>query len=148
MTMATGVYGKFLLALGTGSPNFQLNAADVVKLALVTDAETPIFDTDSAYADVSANEVVGTGWTAAGTLNTPTFVQDLTLNLVKLTGANISAASTTLTNIKGVVPFDDTLATPIVKPLICSINFGQTYSTTAGTLAITWHSNGLMYITY
>jgi len=149
MTMATGVYGKFLLTLGTGSPNFLLNAGDTIKLALVTDAETPVFDTDQVYGDVSANEVLGTGWTASGTLNSPTFTQDTTLNLVKLSGANVSAASTTLTNIRGVVPYDDTIATPVVKPLICAINFGQTYSTTAGTLAITWNiANGLMYITY
>lgn len=148
MVMATGVYGKFLLALGTGSPNFLLNAGDVVKLALVNDTETPDFDVDDDYTDLSANEVTGTGWAAAQALASPTFTLDATNNLVKLDGTDVNAATTTLTGIRGVGVYDDTVTTPTADPLICAINFGSTYNTSSGTLAITWHANGLCYISY
>lgn len=147
MTMATGVYGRFVLALGLGTPNFQLHAIDTIKLPLVADAETPIFDTDLSYSELSPNEVSGTGWAAGGiVLSSPTFTLDTTLNLAKFSGANVNASGTTLTNIRGVCPYDSSVAG---NPLICAINFGQTYSTTGGTVAITWNTaNGLMYITY
>jgi len=148
MTMATGVYGKFLLACGTGSPNFQLNAVDTVKLALTSDAFTPNFDTHDRFTDIAPNEVVGTGWTAAQPVGSPTFTQDTTLNLCKFSGAAVSAAGTTLTGIRGVNLFDDTIVTPFPDPLMSAINFGATYNTNAGTLSITWNANGFMYISY
>lgn len=147
MTMATGVYGPFLLSLGTGSPNFQLNATDTVNLSLVTDTHTPDFDTDDAYADID-NEVTGTGWAAAQALASPTFTADTGNDLVKLDGTDVNETGTTLSSIEGVIVWDDSITTPTADPLICAIDFGATYNTSSGTLAITWAANGLMYISY
>lgn len=148
MTLATGVYGKFILALGTGAPNFLLNASDVVKIALVNDTETPDFDVDDDITDIGANQITGTGWAAAQNLGSPTFTHDTANNLCKLDGTDVNASTTTLTGIRGVGIYDDTVTTPTADPLICAINFGATYNTSSGTLAITWHANGLMYISY
>jgi hypothetical protein len=58
---------------------------------------------------------------------------------------NVSAATTTLTNVRGAISFDDTLAG---DPLLHAVTFGQDYSTVAGTLAITWAATGLWRIDY
>lgn len=144
MTMATGVYGTLLTKMGTGSPNFQLNASDTVKLSLVTDTHTPDFDSDGVVGDID-NEVTGTGWAAAQALGSPTWTIDTGNTLAKLDGTDVSASTTTLADIEGVIAWDDTVSN---DDLLCAIDFGQTYQTTAGTLAITWSSNGLMYISY
>ena len=144
MAMATGVYGPFLTALGTGSTAFALNASDDVKLALVTDTHTPDFDLDDEYVDLD-NEVTGTGWASAQSLASPTWAIDTANNRVELDGTDVSAASTTLSNIEGVVAYDDTVTG---DKLLCAIDFGSTYSTSTGTLSITWAASGLMYISY
>lgn len=120
------------------------------KIALLSNAATPNFSTDSGWTN--ANEVAGTGWltggktlaTAAvgGTSTAPTLTESPTGSLMYDMG-DINAATTTLTAAHMARIYADALAG---KNLIVGINFGADYSTVAGTFAITWDALGVFAI--
>lgn len=56
-------YGVFLTDLGSGVHTF---GTDTDKVALLTSSYSPNYTTDTSYANVSANEVTGGGYTAGG----------------------------------------------------------------------------------
>lgn len=143
MAMASGVYGPFIRDAINNAKAFALNASDVVKYQFVADAYTPNFDTHDEEADIT-NEVTGTGYTTGGeALTTPTFT--IGAGVATFDAANVSLASTTLASVEGVVLFDDTIAG---DPLLCAVDFGTAYSTTAGTFAVTWNAAGIFTIDY
>jgi hypothetical protein len=144
MAMASGIYGVFLKDALINGKAFALNASDTVKLALLADAHTPNFDTHDEFADLT-NEVTGTGWAAAQALTTPVLNLSVTTGNVTFDADNVSAATTTLTNVRGCATFDNTLAG---NPLLHALTFGADYSTVAGTFAITWAATGLWRIDY
>ena len=144
MAMASGIYGVFVKDAFTNTKAFALNATDTIKLVLVTDTYTPNFDTHDEFADIT-NEVTGTGWAAAQALTTPVCNLTVTTGFVTFDADNVSAATTTLTNVRGAISFDDTLAG---DPLLHAVTFGSDYSTVAGTFAITWAATGLWRIDY
>jgi len=144
MAMASGIYGVFLKDALINGKAFVLNASDTIKLALVTDTHTPAFDTDDEFADLD-NEVTGTGWAAAQALVSPVLNLTVTTGFVTFDADNVSAATTTLTNVRGAISFDDTLAG---DPLLHAVTFGADYSTVAGTFAITWAATGLFRVDY
>jgi len=63
MTVTATPYGQFQQDLLAGVHNI---TADTTKAALLTSGYTPNFDTHVSFADVVANEVSGTGYTAGG----------------------------------------------------------------------------------
>jgi len=142
MTMASGLYGPFIRDAITNVKAFALNASDVVKQDLVTDTHTPAFDTHDELADLT-NIVTGTGWAGAIALASPTFT--ISSGVAKFDGTDISAATTTLTDVEGIILWDDTIAG---DPLLCAVDFGSTYATVAGTFAVTWNASGIFTITY
>lgn len=143
MTMASGLYGPFLRDAINNAKAFNLNASDVIKWQFVSDTYTPDFNTHDEEADIT-NEVTGTGYTTGGeTLSTPTFT--IASGFATFDGVDVSLATTTLTNVRGVVGFDNTVAG---LPLLWSTTFGQDYSTVAGTFAITWNASGIWRIDY
>lgn len=143
MTMASGVYGPFIRDAITNAKAFALNASDTIKWEIVADAYTPAFDTHDEEADIT-NEVTGTGYTTGGeAFSTPTFA--IASGYGKFDAADISLPTTTLSGIRGMVTFDDTIAG---DPLLHAVTFGADYSTVAGTLAITLSANGLWRIKY
>ena len=98
-----------------------------------------IFDkTDNEWADVSANEVAGTGYTTGGK---------------EITGKSVTQGSPTIfdgddvvwTNITVsvyyAVLYDDTLTN---KDLIASIDFGGEVTVSDGTLTIEWDTSGII----
>lgn len=71
MAFTSTIYEVFVLDLGAGVHNF---TADTDKVALLTSAYTPDFTGHTTFADVSAAEVTGNGYTAGGqTLNGKTW---------------------------------------------------------------------------
>lgn len=84
------VYNNFKEQLLLG--NISLGAdslAHEVRLMLVT-GHTVDIDGDAVYADVSADECTGTGYTATGeVLGSQTVTQDNSLNLAKFDGADV-----------------------------------------------------------
>jgi hypothetical protein len=143
MTMASGIYGPFIRDAINNAKAFALNASDTIKWQPVADAYTPDFNTHDEEADIT-NEVTGTGYTTGGeVLASPTFV--ISAGFATFDGNNVSLPTTTLTNIEGVVLFDDTLTG---DPLLCAVDFGSSYSTVAGTLAITWNASGIFRFDY
>jgi hypothetical protein len=143
MTMASGIYGPFLRDAITNAKAFALNASDTVTWQFVSDTYTPDFDVHDEEVDIT-NEVTGTGYTTGGeNLVSPTFA--IASGFATFDGANVSLAGTTLSNVRGMVFFDNTLAG---DPLLCAVNFGANYTTSSGTFAVTFDANGIFRIDY
>ena len=142
MTMASGIYGPLVRDAFTNAKAFALNASDAVDLDLLSDTHTPAFDTDDELADLD-NIVTGTGWAGALNLTSPTFA--IASGYATFDAADVSESSTTLTGVEGCALWDDTLAG---DPLLCAVDFGSTYATTAGTFAITWSASGIFRFKY
>lgn len=143
MAMASGIYGPFLRDAINNTKAFALNATDTVTWQFVSDTYTPDFNAHDEEVDIT-NEVTGTGYTTGGeNLGSPTFT--IATGFATFDGTDVALAGTTLSGVRGVVLFDNTLAG---DPLLCAVNFGADYSTTAGTFAITWATNGIFRIDY
>lgn len=120
------------------------------KLALLSNSATPNFSTDVSWS--STNEVSGTGWgsggvalsaaAAGGTSTSPTLTESPTGSMM-YDMADVSVATTTLTNARAARLYADALAG---DNLIVLINFGADYSTVAGTFAIQWAATGVFAI--
>ena len=120
------------------------------KIALLSNSATPNFDTDVTWTNT--NEVSGTGWATGGiafsaaaagsTSLAPTLTVSPTGTMM-WDGNDVSVASTTLTNARAARIYADALTTPTADALIILINFGADYSTTNGTMGITWAATGI-----
>lgn len=120
------------------------------KVALLSNAATPNFDTDTAWSNT--NEVTGTGWVTGGialsaaaagaTSTAPT-------NTISPAGSwmydmnDISVAGTTITNARALRQYADALTG---DPLMYLINFGADYSTVAGTFGVQWSALGVFAV--
>lgn len=112
------------------------------KIALFNNTITPNFDTDTAYgvAPYATNEVTGTNWAAGGVALTGTTVTISPTGTMMFDAADVSVASTTLTNARCGLIYADVLAG---NNAIILVNFGADYSTVAGTFGITWSALGV-----
>lgn len=149
MTMASGLYvANFIDILDATQLAIDLSLT-THKLALYTDTKTPNFNTDVGYS--ATNEVSGTGWAAGGvalsaaaaggTPVTPTLTGSSGIMTYDMT--DVSVASTTLTNARGVMLYADALAG---DNAIVMVNFGADFSTVAGTFGIQWNASGVFTI--
>lgn len=143
--MASGVYNKFKQFILDNTTNGRVDFdADTIKVALVTSAYTPNFDTHDFFDDVT-NEVVGTGYTAGGaTLGSPTITLDTTNDRVDFDAADTSWTSSTITA-RGAVIYKST-GTPSTSPLIAYIDFGTDQISSAGTFLIQWNASGILRV--
>ena len=114
--------------------------SDTVKCALFTNSVTPNFTTDTAYgvSPYNANEVSGTGYTAGGAALGSKTVAGAAGSLT-FDAADTSWTSSTITNAKGALIWDDTVASDAA---VCLVNFWADYSTSNGTFAITVSASG------
>ena len=115
------------------------------KVALFTNSVSPNFTTDTAYgvSPYNANEVSGTGYTSGGaTLTGTTFTGSA--GVATFDASDVSWTSSTITAAKGALVYADALAG---NNAIVLINLGADYSTSAGTLAITWSASGIFTMT-
>ena len=122
------------LAVDTGSDTF--------KCAMITNSSTPNFETHDHWSDLSGNEVSGTGYTAGGAaLTSITLGNDS--GTLKFDAADTSWTTATISSARAAVIYDDTLAN---DPLICLVDFGADYASSAGTFQITWNASGIWTI--
>lgn len=138
-TIRDALKNAIALNIGGSSP-------DTLKIALFTNTCTPAQDTDPATypsAPYNANEVTGTGWTAAQALAAPAMTLVAGTG-VKMTGTNVSASGTTLSAVRGCIIYDDTISP---KCVIVAITFGADYTTSNGTFGVTWDANGIFLLT-
>jgi len=120
------------------------------KIALYNNTKTPNFSTDVGYS--ATNEVSGTGWAAGGvalsaaaagaTSTAPTVTESPTGTLMYDMN-DVSVASTTLTNARGMLIYADALAG---DNGIVLVNFGADFSTMAGTFGVQFASGGVLNV--
>jgi hypothetical protein len=122
------------------------------KWFLISDAATPNFDTNTAYASLSGNEVSGTGWAAGGVLfsaaaaGATSLAPTLTISpagTIMWDMNDISVAATSLTNAMAAVAYADALTTPVADALILLVDFVTPATTNNGTFGIQWASAGV-----
>lgn len=118
-----------------------------VKIALVTSAWTPAFDTDDFWSDASANEVAnGNGYTTGGeTLGTKTITYDSASDQVRIDFADVTWTFTAGKTWLYAVIYIDTAGASTTDPIYAVLTWdtSQTVST-AYTLVI--DAAGLLYI--
>ena len=142
---ASGLYYlTFRDILGTAQLAVDLDSETTNKIALYTNSITPNFDTDTAQsaAPYNANEATGTNWAAGGVVLTTTGFS-VTTGTLSWTAANVSVASTTITNARAGLIYGLASTT---KSCVCLVNFTSDYSTNNGTVAITWNGSGIFTI--
>lgn len=142
--MVSGVYNAYKAkALGSGTM-VDLDG-DTIKIALLTSSYTPDFDAHDFYDDVSANEVAASGtYSAGGATLTVTLSQDNTDDEGVFDATDVSFTSATITARYAIV-YKST-GTASTSPLICLIDFGSNQTSTAGTFAITFNSEGILNV--
>ncbi len=119
-----------LVDLGTGG--------DTIKVALMATGHSASTAADNTWADVSANEMSGTGYTAGGSnLAGQTVAQG---SSAVWDGTDLAWTTATFSAFYAVL-YDDTLAG---DDLICSFDFGGVQAVTAGTFTIEWNASGII----
>lgn len=132
--MASGIYNRFKANLMNKEVDME---ADTIRVALM-DTNHSFTATDNTWADISANEISGTGYTANGeALANKAVTQAAT---TKFDADDVSWTSATFTAYHAVI-YDDTLTN---NDLICNIDFGGGQAVVAGTFTIQWHSSGII----
>ncbi len=118
--------------------------SDTMTCPLVTDTEAPNFDTDTAFADISANEVGNSGSYASkgDTLGTKTLA--VAAGQIEYDAANVAYTTATISAMAAVI-MDDTLASPL-DALICLLDFVTLVVSTAGTFTVQFPANGFIQI--
>ena len=122
------------LAVNTGS--------DTIKVAMITNSSTPNFETHDHWSDLSGNEVSGTNYSAGGVALASITLANASGTL-KFDAADTTWATATISSARAAVVYDDTLTN---DPLICLVNFGADYASSAGTFQITWNASGIWTI--
>lgn len=133
--MAEGFYNDFKKDVLV--KNIDLSS-DTIKCALLS--STHSFDADnSAWADISANEVSGTGYTAGGTtVSGSTVTVDDTNDRASWDAENPAWSGSTITA-RYAVLYDTTVS----NRLICCFDFGEEKSSNSGTFTIQFNANGI-----
>ena len=109
---------------------------------MITNSSTPDFDSHDHWSDLSSNEVSGTNYTAGG-VALGSVAMTSASGALKFDAADSSWATSTISNARAAVIYDDTLSN---DPLICLVNFGSDYSSANGTFQITWNAAGIWTI--
>jgi len=133
--MANLIYNRAKANLFNKETDYE---ADVIKVSLMATEHSASTVANNVWADVSANEMTGTGYTAGGTaLTTKAVTQDTT---TKFDAADTSWVDATFSAYYAVL-WDDTVAT---DDLICSFDFGGAKTVSDGTFTIVWSADGIL----
>jgi len=140
---ASGLFGLTIEKCFNNGAAIDLEA-ETNKCAMIQDTATPNFDTHDFWADLSGNEVSGTGYTAGGKAYTNT---ELTLSSGVLTydAADVAWTSSTITDAMAAVGYADSVAS---DPLIFLSDFVSAVSTVSGTFTIQWNASGIFTLDY
>ena len=113
---------------------------DTIKVALLTSSHTQDKD-NSTWADVSANEVSGTGYTAGGaTVANVSVTQDDANDQATVDADDTTWSSSTITA-RYAVYYDDTLTN---DDIICIFDFVSDQSSSNGDFTLQVNASGLM----
>lgn len=116
------------------------------KVALFTSSYSPAVATDAEMADISANEVSGTGYTTGGAaLNNVTTTPSGATTTVDADDVQWSGASFTA---KYAVIYDDTVSgDPLIAYLDLDTSAAAGVTVSTGTLEIRWNASGILTLT-
>jgi len=118
---------------------------DNVKVMMTTDSYTPNQDTHN-YKDDVTNEVVGTGYTAGGSvLQTPTVAYATATNVWNFDADNPVWGSSSITARRAVVYYNT--GTDSTSALIMYVDFGEDKTSADGDFTINWHADGICKVT-
>lgn len=132
--MASGVYNRFKANLMNKEVDME---ADTINVALFDNSHS-FSAADNVWADISANEISGTGYTTKGAALTSKAVTQA--STTKFDAADLTWSTGTFTAYHAVI-YDDTVAS---DPLIASIDFGGAQTVTAADFTIQWHVDGII----
>lgn len=139
--MANLVYNSFKRDLMSGAVDLD---TDTIKVMLVTSSYTPDADAHTKRSDVT-DEVSGTGYSAGGaTLANKAVTVDNTANRGVFDADDLSWATATVTA-RGAVLYKSRGGLASADELIAYIDFGTDVTSTAGTFAVQWSSDGILY---
>jgi hypothetical protein len=115
-------------------------SVDSVKLALLNSGYGPNFDTDDQFADCSAFEITGTGYTAGGVaLTTKTLNYQSATNKTELKADNVTWSGATITARYAVL-----YAAITGNPLLSLVDFESNVSVPSGTFSVQWTGGVVM----
>ncbi|MHA2264513.1 MAG: hypothetical protein ACXAEN_19130 [Candidatus Thorarchaeota archaeon] len=115
------------------------------RIILMGSGYTPSVDGNNGYADISAQEIVTSGYTATGILLTAlTVTQDDTNDRAKWDAADVTWTSLGTTTINDAVIYNDTITAAPADPLICSIEI--TTNSNGNDYTIAFNTNGIAYL--
>lgn len=144
----SGLYVSNIIdALDATGTAINLESDTDIKLALYPATITPDYDASAANSAYSAGvfsgtEISGTGYTAGGVVLTSTTWTGSS-GVATWDAADPSWSSSTLTGVRGALAYMNTL-TP--KAAIILIDLGNSYATSAGTLAIQFSGSGVFTV--
>lgn len=136
--MANVVYTSFKNLIGKGGVNF---ATDTLKCALLPSTHTPDASMQ-VWADVSADEISGTGYTAGGAAlanqswNVSGTSCILDADDIEWTGASVTARYALIYKVGTVETLEN--------PLICLLDFGENKGVTGGTFSVQFAALGVL----
>lgn len=124
-----------------------LDSETNIKAALYPSSITPDYNASAANAAYAAGvysgtELTGTGYSAGGVTLTSTTLTGSS-GVMTFDAADISWTSSTITGARGLLVYDNSLSP---KAGIVLVDLGNSYSTTAGTLAIQFSASGIFAI--
>jgi len=113
------------------------------RIVLLTSSYTPHVDTDDSYADISAYEVSGTGYTAGGKTLTNL---DVAVNGYEFSidSDDVSWPSSTIPNARYAVLCDYTPSGNSNKKLVCYWDLLQDHSSSDTTFLLVFSSSGIL----
>jgi len=126
--------------------------ADAVKAALFDSTITPDNTVTSANTALGAGvwasgQKSNGGWSSGGlAIGTPTWTRSTNVNTYD--GADVANGSAaTLTDVQGVLVYDDPITTPVADQGICYNYLGGANAVTSGTLTVVWNASGIFTLT-
>ena len=134
--MANLIYNSFKEYMGDNTIDMD---GDTFKIALLTSSHTPDA-TDSTYADVSGDEVSGTGYTAGGATLTATWTRSG--GTTTFDADNVTWSSSTITAQYAVI-YSDTPTSP-ADPLVCLLDFSEDKSSSNGDFTVNFNASGII----
>jgi hypothetical protein len=124
-----------------------MESETALKVLMVLDGLTPDFNAHDFRADVTAQEVTGTGYTAGGNVITAT---ELTIATGTLTfdSADTSWASSTIANAMAAVGYYGRGGADTADELIWLSDFVNAASSSNGAFTIQWSASGIFTVDY
>lgn len=145
---ASGLFGLTLEKQFIDTLGLSLESETALSVALIADTATPAFDTMDFWNDLEGDEMPATGnYTAGGETLTTT---EITLSGGTLTydAADVSWASSTISNAMAGVGYFDRGGATTADELMFLSDFVTAASSSGGTFTIQWAAGGIFTVDY